>query len=49
MDEDGLLLEDAEPIEALIERCACIAERNGQIARQNNGSWEKRGAVRKVV
>ena len=27
MVEDGLLLEDAEPFEALIERCADIAER----------------------
>ena len=27
MVEDGLLLEDAEPFEALMERCADIAER----------------------
>lgn len=32
MVEDGLLLEDAEPFEALIERCADIAERANRAA-----------------
>ncbi len=33
MVEDGLLLEDAEPFEALIERCADIAERVNRAAK----------------
>jgi hypothetical protein len=33
MVEDGLLLEDAEPFEALIERCADIAERANRAAK----------------
>ena len=32
MVEDGLLLEDAEPFEALIERCADVAERANRAA-----------------
>ena len=33
MVEDGLLLEDAEPFELLIERCADIAARTNRAAR----------------